>query len=1273
MKKYNTSGNHMGGGLHLVNDDMTDQRENGFVFAISLYDASLGINPCPTIFTTDLNGEFDGFMKRYVTDPSNAATNDVEIFTMKSGTSDDGFFIYGNQYDNSHNYFIRTSASGMVSWSTELEVQLTAPWLDTDLENIQAIQLQDGNILVSGGIRYKTNTTIDEDIPQELFIMKLDNATGSIHWKNRILSSSVKKGFMPRDLIETTPGNYYIVGGGHDIGSEFEEFLIHIEDFGSSISADLMIFPFEEQVELSKLLFESSKLTVCGTDPSDFNSLVFFRIGTDLNNLESLNGTPNAFSRYSSPVNLKFNDAVYLNDRLNISFLGDNLPEFWLSNGILVLGNDGSIINSKIGEEYPYNFGNKIYKTDDGLYTTSLVNEAGGTYYDNFRLNRWSTIGNTCIEDPYNMVSSEKEIYPKMGITSVNPVIVEYLPLAVNPTSYNFTKENICSECDLTAEDVGSITTSTGDSTLCDISSITLFAPTGAGYTYQWFKDGILIDSETTSSIDVTEGGTYSVVITDEFGCSVELIIKIIPGVDVSDIDGNIYCLYLYSSYPLLDYGDGGSWSGTSVIEVAGNYYFNPFTEGVYTLTYCDPYGCCADATVTVQSPEIEILDINGACEGDCSGSITATVDGADYDWQLLLDGAFYDDELTTDIVNFSSLCEGDYELLVVDSEGCKSNHKFTITSGGWHKQTVNTTGTESANDVVTDANGNVYMVGTFSETTEIHGGGNPNILVDSDGSAEGTMFLAKYDECGTLLWAAHSSGATLCSGEGLILDETNGMVYVTGDLKSTALFHSAESADNLCTIAGDTEFLTAPTTKSGYIAQYDMNTGCLYFANAYSDGVAQSTTSITIDESTGDVFVGGAYQLSLTSPENYLFVRKYNPEVLSGELNTLGSLMWAAYDNTSTNPMWNKINNMDYDETRKFLYAIGDYHGGASVLTSTIAHAGYSTDAFLLTLRDAGTVVTVYDLRGGNGSLNGFMTGEGVAIDDLTGTAFLTGSYDFPNGQPFFFSGIPTLGAFGGQSKSYMISGHVDDATMPWSRYTMASPIPSGWVRGKDVSYKDGQVLFCNEFSGSSLGIAPGGGFGISYPFIGESTGSGHIGVISYSSSGVRNWGNVTESISTSGADNHKVNAVSIGESGNAFMAGSFRNTMSYNSGTPYSGDLLLSGLFGGYNACVLRVNNASGELKSNISHENTASAVTNVIDFDIWPNPNNGKFEIQIEDSEELTEIFILDMYGSVVYEQIARKASIEINLTHLSRGMYLLKLVRGENSQVEKIIVQ
>lgn len=1242
------------------NQKMSDQRTSGFVFAQSIFDMDYMSLPNPVgyplIFTTDVNGNLDGFAKRY--EFATDGISDIDIISLKSGGLDIGYFFLGEMISSDKkNYFFRTDVSGNEIWSMTYKFQRASGGYGS-VGNWLPIQTSDGNILIIGDFNY-TNVHPGK---YNLVAMKLDVSTGNVIWEKHYETNTLDGGFVSKSLIETTPGEYIIIGGDRELSDIWDNFILKLTETGTSVTTTFHEINLPTNGFQKDIVFEEGEMTVSGNVGG---SVFAFKIDTDLASIHSLSGTIGAMDVYTGSDHLHLHDAIYFNDRLNLYVSHDNMITT-VDNALLVLENDGDIFNKTILEGSPDVIMNQLYKDDDAIYGTAIIFDLGTPFEHNPRLTSYSTIGNTCLQDEIALTRSTTSIsIADRSLTELS-LIKSIGSLNVIPVDHPINIDEVCEDCPLTHEDFDPISATSTD--LCVVDDVTLTAPIVGVDNWVWFHEGIEI--ATTPSITVTEGGTYSVILFYDGDCSVELTINIASGVDLTDIDGKIYCLN--SSYPLPDYDEGGSWSGTGVIEVGGNYYFSPLVVGTYTLTYCNESGCCADATVNVQSPEIEILDITGVCEGGSSGSITATVDGGFHDWTLLLDGLFYDEELSMDIVTFSSLSEGDYELKVTDSEGCTSTYEFSITSGGWHKQTVNTTGTESANDVVTDVYGNVYVVGTFSKTTEIHGGGNPNILIDSDGATEGAMYVAKYDDCGTLLWAAHSSGTVLSSGEGLILDVINGMVYVTGNLKNTAVFHSSESAGDLC-VSGDTESVTAPTTKSGYIAQYDMNTGCLYFVDVYNDGVAQSTTSITVDESTGEIFVGGSYQPSLTSLNNYLFVRKYKPSVLYGALNTLGSIRWAAYDNTSTNPQWNQINNMDYDEGRKFLYAIGDYHGRVAVLTSQINHAGSSTDAFLLTIRDVGSFFGVYNLRGGNGSPNGFMTGEAVAFDSTTGAVYLTGSYNYPINNAFFFTGINALGSFGLRSNSYMLSGHINDSTTTWARHTIATPSTSGWVRGKDVTLTNGGAIFCNEFSGAGLSIAPGGGYGISYGFVGDTTASGHIGVISYTSSGIRNWANVTESISMYGADNHIVNAISADGAGNSFMAGAFRNTMSYNFGTPYSGDLVLSGFYGGYNACVLRVNNSSGELKSGNDIGFDMNETMNSFEVKLWPNPNDGSFFIEMDKSEELTEIRILDINGSVILKKIISETTTEVNLTNLSSGIYFVKLVRGEATRVEKIVIQ
>jgi hypothetical protein len=63
------------------------------------------------------------------------------------------------------------------------------------------------------------------------------------------------------------------------------------------------------------------------------------------------------------------------------------------------------------------------------------------------------------------------------------------------------------------------ITTPT-DTTICSGSPITLDANTGTGLTYQWYRNNLPLTGSTNSTYTATEGGLYSVIVTNAFGCS---------------------------------------------------------------------------------------------------------------------------------------------------------------------------------------------------------------------------------------------------------------------------------------------------------------------------------------------------------------------------------------------------------------------------------------------------------------------------------------------------------------------------------------------------------------------------------------------------------------------------------------------------------------------------------------------------------------------------------------------------------------------------------
>ncbi|MFT5824262.1 MAG: hypothetical protein ACI8ZM_005528 [Crocinitomix sp.] len=1235
------------------NNKLIDQSQAGFV--LGMIKIADGVRQA-ILTTVDEVGDYTGLFKRYSLGNDNDVL-DIHIITLESGGMDDGYFMTGkaNFDGESENYLIRTDNDGEELWSRRMEM-IDDDGAFKDINSLMAIQLADGNILIAGSI------LVEEGAPdtRELFLMKVNAVNGSVFWSHQYTSPIMGDGFLVKDLMEVTPGEYYVAGGEHSYFS----YIAHFTETGGSLSTDIWRYNLSGG-HIRRIMKGDDGIVVVGEKSTD---LFAFRVDDDLTNIRTLDNVNGMYDNYEYP-----NDYVFPLDILSHSgkiILSVDEQTGLYGSYLSVLSSDGAILNNqRYLTDSEYAIGSHLFDTDNSFYI--------GNPYDpflgdpkNFNLTAFSLGGNTCDQE-YGVVTRTQENFTAThGILESKIRAFHYDLLDVTVVDDPIPLNVICETCTLTVEDVDPITTSTGANDLCGLMSMDLIGPPGFD-TYTWYLGGDEIGTGSTHNI--TEGGEYSLILT--YGeCEIELFICITPGVDVSAIDGNEYCLYM--SYALPDLGGDGSWSGTGVVEFGGNYFLETDIPGDHVLTYCNSYGCCEDATITVNEVVISLIDFDGVCIDACTGYFTATVDGELYDWELfegLTPLGTTSDETT---FSFSGLCAGTYTLKARanDAPFCSGEITFTVTAGEWHKTTENTTGTEDARDVVTDVNGNVYITGTFTETTELEGGLNPNIMIGPS-APDGSMYVAKYDDCGTLLWVAHSTGTgtDLSTGNSLVLDEDKGLVYVTGNVIATPDFNNAQSEDDLCMIGGPIT-LDILINQGAYVAQYDMNTGCLYFVKDIDLGKVNNALTITINEDSEEIFVGGSYKATALDMNVRSFIYKFDPVTatgMAGLSNTLNDPVWTAIDASSNPDAFNQINDLDYDENRDLLYGIGTYHDEVKLLMETLSNPDPISDAFLISINDV--TGTLLNLRGGNVDDTGEMTGNGVSVDKTSGAVFLTGSYNKTKPIPFFFAGIDPLPNIGSNMHSYMIGARVGGTFTPWARHTIPAPISTGWVDGMDVSNIDGNAYFLNEFSGAGLTVASGGGLGIGIPYIGDPTGNSHIGVISYSILGIRNWINVTESALPTGSDDHNAYSITTNQNGESFIAGNYNNTLSYKYGIPYSGDLIHSGLSGGYNACVLRIENNTGWLKTSQSNLDVDNNLVNEYDLILYPNPTSDLITIELNEWTENVTYCIYSMNGVLILNGILTENKYQLNLSDFSTGVYMIELKTTSQTIIKKIVLE
>lgn len=195
-----------------------------------------------------------------------------------------------------------------------------------------------------------------------------------------------------------------------------------------------------------------------------------------------------------------------------------------------------------------------------------------------------------------------------------------------------------------------------------------------SGYSFEWNPGGYV-----TANISSLGEGTYSVIVTDDNGC------QAIDSVIVESLNSPII-----SIDSLSDVSCWGGSDGYASINVNGgvpsyDFQWSPsvsttntasgLSAGTYILVVTDNLGCEAIEEVIIAQPD-SISIISNVVESDCgqeNGSIEVFGNGGTspytYNWlQTIGDSSYVD-----------SLSIGNYQLEIIDDNGCSQNFNFTV------------------------------------------------------------------------------------------------------------------------------------------------------------------------------------------------------------------------------------------------------------------------------------------------------------------------------------------------------------------------------------------------------------------------------------------------------------------------------------------------------------------------------------------------------------------------------------------------------------------
>lgn len=307
-----------------------------------------------------------------------------------------------------------------------------------------------------------------------------------------------------------------------------------------------------------------------------------------------------------------------------------------------------------------------------------------------------------------------------------------------------------------------------------------------------------------------------------------------------------------------------------------------------------------------------------------------------------------------------------------------QTNYDWGFTSGAAQRDEVT--------DLSMDAQGNVYLTGSFSDSMDMANGGLAEYL---HGSGFKDIFLAKYDPTGAKQWAFSIGDIGWDRGWAMTTDD-QANVYSGGVFMRKADFDPGP----------DSTMLTSNPKGSwpdGYLAKYN-TTGELLWAKhlltARNRSASQVATLFAVTgmevDSNGDLIIGGAFWDSVWLAPNHLIVSD-GPlsDMFLAKYDSDGNFIWGHQVGGANDQ---RILSLSVDPqgdifTTGFYFGSPDFDpAGGSVLSTQGAE-----DIFLAKYSSSGSLLWAQGFGSVNGSNLTTESGLDVGTDDM-GNVYLTG-----------------------------------------------------------------------------------------------------------------------------------------------------------------------------------------------------------------------------------------------------------------------------------------
>ncbi len=562
--------------------------------------------------------------------------------------------------------------------------------------------------------------------------------------------------------------------------------------------------------------------------------------------------------------------------------------------------------------------------------------------------------------------------------------------------------------------------------------------------TFQWFFTngpipGATLPTLTFNPAQVTNSGTYFVVVTNTVGSVTSTVVTLTitnstapPAITTQPLNQTVFrsnnvtfAVSANGALPLAYqwfFNSNVLGGATSPSLARNNVQTN--AEGSYFVIVTNSFGSITSsiATLTVltnsQAPPYQWAQNFGG-----TGNDSATVVAVDNSGNMVVAGTF-SGSISFGTTNLTALGTTDAFVAKFDTNGvCQ-----------WVRRVGGVGATAAGYGVAVDALGNVIVHSDLTGTASF---GSTNITTPGIGS----VFVAKYDPAGTLQWVNSYSGQA-GTGSRRVATDLAGNIFLGGNFNGSGPVGG--------TVTFGTNVLASAGMDDAYLVKLSP-AGSVLWARQQGGPGQDGGVSVAVDPS-GNCYTTFSLAGTMTLGTNS-FVASGPSDTILAKYDANGALIWARQSGGSGNDFPQELTG----DANGNAFVIGEFGGVAGFGPFTLTSAG-GQDAFVAKYDPNGNAIFAKSFGGTAAD-----SGLGVGVD-ASGFIYLHGNFR----GTFFAGALSVTNATGGQSA---FTVKLDAAGNPvW----LKSADSSGTVVGKNLAVSAGGNAFVVGNYNASTTFAP-------------------------------------------------------------------------------------------------------------------------------------------------------------------------------------------------------